>query len=385
MNKSLPPTNSRLPGLPIWVDTPHQLEQLIESLLKEPLVAVDTESDSLYSYFEKVCLIQFSTAQADYLVDPLTVDISGLASFFADSSIQKIFHAAEYDILSLKRDYDFTFASLFDTMLAAKILGWPRFGLGTILKKYFGVKLDKRFQRYNWGKRPLGRQALDYARLDTHYLLPLRQIQLEKLAQQNRLREATEAFERQTQVQPTPKVFTPDDFWRIKGSKDLEPRQQAVLRELFIVRDKIARKINYPPFKVMNDQTLVTLARQQPQTDQNLRQMKGLSNKLLRHNARDVLEAIQKGQIAPPPRYQPNNHRPDDDILDRYETLRQWRNNLAAQRGVEPDVIISNHALMDIAHRNPRTLRALTQVDSLGDWQYETYGKTLLKVLREEV
>jgi ribonuclease D len=381
-----PPRNPtrKLPEQPVWIDTPRQLEQLIEDLSTESIVAVDTESDSLYSYFEKVCLVQFSTASADYLVDPLNVDISGLADFFAASSIQKVFHAAEYDILSLKRDYAFTFTNLFDTMLAARILGWRRYGLGAILEKYFGVRLDKRFQRYNWGKRPLSKKALDYAHLDTHYLLALREIQLKELTRQNRLREATEAFERQTQAQPTPKVFDPDDFWRTKGCKDLTPQQQAILRQLFILRDKIARKTDQPPFKIMNDPTLIRLAEQQPKTSEALRQMKGLSDKLLEYNTHDILKAIETGQTTLPPIYHPNNnHRPNDETLARYETLRKWRNNLATERGVEPDVILSNDTLMDIARCNPQTTRALTQIESLGKWQSETYGKALLSILRD--
>jgi len=170
------PNNTKLQTNPVWIDTPKGLNQLITTLTNQKVIAVDTESDSLYSYFEKVCLIQFSTSQTDYLLDPLNVDIAPLADLFADPSIEKIFHAAEYDILSLKRDYNFTFVNLFDTMLAARILGWKRYGLGSILEEQFEVKLDKRFQRYNWGQRPLSRQALDYARLDTHYLLRLQNV-----------------------------------------------------------------------------------------------------------------------------------------------------------------------------------------------------------------
>ncbi|MBN1219556.1 MAG: HRDC domain-containing protein [Anaerolineae bacterium] len=383
-NKRQVPVNTRLSGQPIWIDTPPRLVQLIKNLSGEPVVAVDTESDSLYSYFEKVCLIQFSTPRTDYLVDPLNVDISGLVDFFANSSIQKVFHAAEYDVLSLKRNYQFTFANFFDTMLAAKILGWPRYGLGNIMEKYFGVKLDKRFQRYNWGKRPLSQNALDYARLDTHYLLPLREIQLQKLTAQHRLREAGEAFERQTQAEPSPKVFDPDDFWRIKGCKDLSPQQQAIVRELFITRDKIARKIDRPSFKVMNDSTLIRLAEQQPKSGEELRQIKGLSDKLLSYNTHDILTAIEKGTTAPTPTYPTNNiHRPDEATLARYEALRQWRNNLAAERGVEPDVILGNDILMDIARHNPQTRPALLRVESLGRWQEETYGPALLTVLKQ--
>jgi len=348
------------------------------------VIAVDTESDSLYSYFEKVCLIQFSTPQTDYLLDPLNIEITPLAELFANPASEKIFHAAEYDILSLKRDYNFTFVNLFDTMLAARILGWKRYGLGSILEEHFGVKLDKRFQRYNWGQRPLSQQALDYARLDTHYLLRLRNVQIKALEQQNRLREAKESFERQTQAEPTPKAFNPDDFWRIKGCKDLVPQEQAIVRELFILRDKIARKIDRPPFKVVNDAVLIRLAQIQPDGYHRLKDVRGIGTNLLRYNSNDILDAIQAGKSASPPQYHPaNNHRPDEDTLARYESLRQWRNQLASRRGVEPDVIMSNETLMDIARRNPKKLKTLTKVKSLGEWQAETYGQAVIQVLRD--
>jgi ribonuclease D len=366
----------------MWIDTPAQLDSAVKILAKEPLLAVDTESDSLYSYYEKVCLIQFSTPQADYLIDPLNVDVLDLAPLFANPAIQKVFHAAEYDLLSLKRDYGFVFVNLFDTMLAARILGWPRYGLGAILETFFNVQLDKRFQRYNWGLRPLSVPALAYARLDTHYLLPLRQIQLAELQQQNRLKEAGDAFERQTQVQPSAKVFEPDDFWRIKGCRDLTPRQQAVLRELYITRDKLARKLDRPPFKVLDDSTLVRLAEIQPQTSTELETIKGIGNKLVYHNADLILKAIKEGKSAPIPQYQSNHHRPDEATLIRYEALRYWRNTLAAERGVEPDVIINNHTLMDIARRNPKSLGTLTRMGVLGSWQFNTYGPSLLHVLK---
>ena len=267
-------------------------------------------------------------------------------------------------------------------MLAARILGWSGYGLATLLKEHFGVKLDKRFQRYNWGQRPLSKKALNYARLDTHYLIPLRKIQLGELKKQNRLREATEAFERATDVHPTPKQFDPDDFWRIKGSKELMPQEQAILRELFILRDKIARKRDLPLFKVINDAALVEVARSQPNSHKSLQQIKGVGEKLAWRNGTAIIEAIERGRMAPPPEYPSNNYRPDDFAITRYEVLRQWRNDLAAKRGVEPDVIISNHTLMDIARHNPKTLESLENMDILGEWQCETYGQSVMEILK---
>jgi ribonuclease D len=167
----------------------------------------------------------------------------------------------------------------------------------------------------------------------------------------------------------------------------LSPRQQAVLREIFILRDQIAKHLNRPPFKVMTDKVLIELAKSQPQSLNDLSQIKGVGGKLLHHNGVEILEAIRTGQSTTPPRQRLNkNHqKPDSLTMLRYESLRQWRNDLAAQRGVEPDVIISNHTLMDIARYNPQNLQKLNQLGVLGDWQRETYGHTLLNVLKTAV
>src|SRR4030043_821960 len=162
---SHPPTN------------PGGLKRVADILAAQPILAVDTESNSLFAYHEQVCLIQFSTPEADYLLDPLGFgDLPSLAPIFADENIQKTFHAAEYDLLCMKRDYGFEFNNLFDTMLAARIVGRKEVGLGSILESEFNIQADKRHQRANWGQRPLPGYLLDYARQDTHFLIPLQEI-----------------------------------------------------------------------------------------------------------------------------------------------------------------------------------------------------------------
>jgi ribonuclease D len=386
MNHLLPNSasysHSRAITPPLWINTAPLLEELLVQLSTQPVVAVDTESDSLYRYFEKICLIQFSIPGTDYLVDPFAVDPTVLAPVFANPAIQKVFHAAEYDVLCLKRDFGFSFANFFDTMVAARILGWPHYGLSALLEQYFTVKLDKSFQRYNWRQRPLDADAIHYARLDTRYLLPLREIQLEQLQQIGRLQEALEAFARETHFEPTPKLFNPEGFWRIKGAKELDPQQQAVLRQLFITRDNIARQLDHPPFRVIGNSTLLRLAKQQPKRLTQLQHIKEFSHRSLQESLPEILNAIIVGQAAPPPQPHSDRARPDPQVTLRYEALRHWRNTAAAARGVEPDVIMSNHTLMDIARHNPKTLATLAHMELLGEWQYETYGKTLLKVLK---
>jgi len=369
----------------VWVDNQRILNEMLANLRDSLAVAVDTESDSLYVYHEKVCLIQFSIPNVDYLVDPLAVDVSILGGLFADERYEKVFHAAQYDIACLKRDYGFTFHNLFDTMLGARVLGWKRYGLGTILGDHFGVQLDKRMQRYNWGTRPLPKKAMNYARLDTHFLLPLRDMQIAELRAKGRFDEAQQSFKRQTRVEPTPKVFNPDDFWRITGARELLPVEQAVLRCLFVFRDRYARELDRPPFKVMNDATLVRLAQACPTDRRTLSQVKGLSHHMRHRAGGKLLHVIADGLRASPPSYPRNqHHRPDDETLARYEALRAWRKRTAAARNVEPDVILPNGALMALAKRAPQTTQALAKVKALDDWQRRTYGDELLHVLTQQ-
>jgi ribonuclease D len=367
----------------VWIDTPLLLNEMLADLRDSPVVAVDTESDSLHAYFEKVCLIQFSISGIDYLVDPLAIDVTSIGELFADARCEKVFHAAEYDILCLKRDYGFTFLNVFDTMIAARVLGWKRYGLGPILQDRFKVQLDKRMQRYNWAIRPLSEEALNYARLDTHFLLSLRELQLTELQAQKRLVEARQAFQRQTHVKPTAKVFNPDDFWRIRGARNLLPVEQAVLHRLYIFRDRYARKLNRPPFKVINDATLVRLAQDRPSDLRSLARVKGLSHRMSHHAGKDLLRAIAEGQQAPFPTYPRHRHKhPGDETLARYEALRAWRKSTAQARQVEPDVILPNSTLMALAKHAPRTAKALAEVKVLDDWQRRTYGDDILRVLQ---
>ncbi len=359
----------RLDTPPIWVDTIAGFRKMIRRLSQEPVVAVDTESDSLYAYFEKVCLIQFSVPRADYLLDPLALsDLSALTAIFADAAIEKVFHAAEYDVMVLKRDHRFQFASLFDTMIASRLLGWPHHGLGSILAERFGVAQDKRMQRHNWGRRPLSAEEMMYARLDTHYLLPLREILLAELQQTDLLDEAQEMFAEVTAAVWQGGKFDPNGFWRIRGAHDLDPTGLAILRELYLFRDREARRRDRPPFKIIPDATLLRLSQVRPQAYKDLGRIRGLTPYLMRRYGRRVLQAVARGRSAQPPSPPRNrNHRRlSPDVASRYEALRAWRKARAAPRGVAPDVIVSNAALKALARRRPRTPEELQQMAILG-------------------
>ena len=366
----------------IVVTSPPQLATLLETLSAQPTVAVDTESNSLYAYQEQVCLLQFSTPHADYIIDPLAgLDLSSLAHFFAAPDVQKVFHAAEYDVMCLKRDFGFRFANLFDTMWAARILGWPRVGLGDVLKETFGVRVKKRYQRYNWGKRPLEPEALAYARLDTHYLLPLRRLQADELMQKGRWEEAQEVFDHIAASEPTSHTFDPEGFWRIKRAHDLAEHEQAILRELCLWRDREARRQDRPHFKVLNDHTLVSLAQARPRTPEKLAGMDGLKPYHVRRYSKRILRAIRQGMRAQPPHPPAPLPRHSEAEVARFETLRTWRKQVAAKRRVDTDVVVSNAVLWALAEQNPHTLKDLNCIKGLGPWKRKAYGEAILKVL----
>jgi len=367
------------------IQTPQAWTECLAELRQQPQLALDTESNSLFAYREQVCLIQVSIPGRDFLVDPLSLThLDGLGDLLADPAVEKVFHAAEYDLLLLKQDFAYTFANLFDTMLAARILGWKKLGLAPILKQEFDVDVDKRFQRANWGRRPLTPEMIRYARLDTHFLLPLRQRLAEQLADTQRVAEARQSFERIAQVVPSPRHFDPEEFWHLlNGHHRVTPMQAAVLRELYVYREREAQRRNFPPFKVMSDRTLVELAEAAPQFVDECQGIHGLTRGVMARYGRQLLRVVQNGMRGEPPTPRPCQQKPAPSVLARYEALHTWRKQQAVERGVESDIILSREALWDLAHQNPKSVADLVSLKSLNDWQRDEHGAALLLALAQ--
>ncbi|MFO7321622.1 MAG: HRDC domain-containing protein [Chloroflexota bacterium] len=359
------------------------LARLAERLRNEPLVAVDTESNSLYAYRERVCLIQISTRTEDYIIDPLIIaDMQPLGPLLADPAVEKVFHAAEYDLICLRRDYGFVVNNLFDTMVAARVCGHKQVGLGSLLSEFLDVEIDKSHQRDDWGQRPLPPDSLLYAQMDTHYLPVLRDRLADELTRLDRWGEAQEAFHEATQVTTPDTSFDPEGYWRIGLPNQLTRRQMAILRELYLLREQIAEKRDLPPFKIFTDKTLVQLATIAPQTNGDLRGVPGMTAAQVRRYGRALLRAIERGSKARLPDPPERSPAADPEIVDCYTMLREWRKNRAQERGVESDVIISREALWTLAHRQPETLDDMRDIQGLGPWRLETYGPELLDIVR---
>lgn len=359
------------------------LDELIRILAGQERIAVDTESNSLHAYRERVCLIQFSTPDIDVIVDPLAVsDLSPLASVFANPAQEKILHAAENDLFSLGRDFGFVFANIFDTMTAARTMGWAQVGLASILDTHFGVTLNKKYQRADWGRRPLTAEMLDYARFDTHFLPALRDRQFQALTESGTWQEAHEEFARLARIRVEPSEPAPDPlaFWRVKGAFDLPAQRAAVLQALFAWREGQAERIDQPPFKVLGEPALLALARHAPLRVEELQRQAGLAPSQVQRYGRDLVRVIGRGLEAPAPP-KPQAEREPDDVRERYERLHTWRKERARARGVESDVILPRAVLRDMARRPPRTIEQLAGIADFGPWRRDTYGAEVLALL----
>ncbi len=377
---------------PLLVYTPKALRQMITQLRKRVHFALDTESDSLYSYQGRVCLIQISapdgdgSGMVDYLVDPLRLDdLTPLGDLLTDASHEVVMHAADNDMLTLFRSYGFTFARIFDTQLAARILGWKQVGLAAILEKNFGIVSDKRMQRTDWGKRPLTPQQITYAVMDTHYLLPLRDLLVEELKARGRWEEAQDAFAMLAAADQSLRQTDERTFWGMRATRDVAREQHAVLEALWQWREETARVADRPPFKVVNDAVLVEMAQQQPQNLDGLRSIQGLSDLQIRRYGNAMLGALDIGRARPLPSL-PNGDSRADHMLEkpaqaRYDALRRWRTETARARGVDPDIVLPNSTLLTIAQHNPATLAELAAVPDLGAWKTANYGPQILATL----
>jgi ribonuclease D len=372
------------------IDTRSALQRFVKQFEGVPLLAVDTEANSLFAYREQVCLIQLSACKSletvesphDIIIDPLRIgDMEPLNQLFANPATELIFHAAEYDITSMKRDFGFTFTHLFDTQIAARVLGWQKVGLGNVLQDLFDVEPDKSLQQSNWSIRPLSADQLYYAQMDTHYLPALRHVLVNALAENGHLEEVYEISEEEAALTANEREFDAEGYWQISGAHKLKGRQLAILRELYLWREFLAEQEDQPPFKIMTNDIMLELARRTPRNKKELQRTKGISNFIAQHEWRSLLHAIKQGREMPPPN-RPRHRRPDPHVQARYNALHRWRKHKAQDRGVDSDIIISRHVLWELAKHPPKTLDDLAKLHQLGPYRHKHYSAEILKVLQ---
>ena len=367
------------------------LQALARDLLKESIIAVDTEADSFYHYFDKTCLVQIATKKNAWLVDPLALggpaELAPLGPVFESPDVCKIFHAGEYDLFVLKRDCGFHFANLFDTMISAQLLGYPAIGLAALIEHHFGIHLPKDEQRSDWSRRPLTDRQLEYAVSDVLYLIRLTDKLRKELKKAGRQDWAAAEVEALIRREWPEREFDRLGYLRIKGARSLEPIPLAVLRELFLVRDARAREIDRPPFKVLANRALLDIAHNQPKNPEKLAKIKGVTELIIRRMGPDILKAIEKGIAKPhgpiPKTNAPSRRRMDRRAERRLAKLKNWRGARAKDLKLDPGVLCPNAALETIACANPGQAEELSDLTGLKSWFVESFSAEVVEALQE--
>ena len=366
-----------------YIASPEALADLIAALRREPLVGVDTEAASFHKYRDRIYLLQFSSSQQTAIVDPLAVpDLSPVGLLLADPKVEKIFHDADYDLRTLDRDYGFRPRNIFDTRIAAQLAGEPAIGLGALLEKYAGVKLAKAHQKADWSQRPLTPGMLAYAGDDTRHLATLRAALRERLTALGRLPWAEEEFARLESLRWTPAGDGEEGFLRLKGAKQLPPRQLATLRELVRWRDGVAEREDKALFRIIGNEALLGVAKVQPESPADLPRVPDLPASLARRHGPALLDAVRRARALREddlPRVERVARGPKDPTFDeRVERLKATRNRIATELALDPGVLCGRTTLEAVARARPVDRAALARVDGVRRWQIEVLGDALL-------
>ncbi len=374
------------PHTPIFLETPEATARFLREISTTREIAVDTEGASFHRFVDRIYLLQLSTRDRSAIIDPLAVaQLDGLGALMERADVEVVFHDADYDLRLLRQDYGWEVVRIFDTRVAAQLLGIRAFGLAALLERYFGVKLEKKYQRADWSLRPLTPGMLEYAAQDTMHLLDLRDRMRDDLERAGRLAWAEEEFAVVQTVR-----WTPDEagmaFLRIKGARDLNRRELAVFRELARWRDGVAAELDRATFRVIGNEPLLELSRLRPTDRGELTRVKGMPRSIAEQRGAEIIEAIARGQAvseADLPRFPRGKRWDKDPEFDaRVSALKTARDAVAARLDLDPGVLCAKDRIEAVARRNPETADELADVVELRRWQREALGEEYVRALK---
>jgi ribonuclease D len=369
-----------------YLDTPDAAIRFLSAIKSIREIAVDTEGASYHRFIDRVYLVQLSTRQRTAIIDPLSAgELEPLGVLLQDPAVEVVFHDADYDLRLLHQDYGWHATNIFDTRIAAQLAGVRAFGLAALLERYFGTRLDKKFQRADWSMRPLSQGMLDYAVQDTLHLLDLRDQLRSELERLGRTAWAAEEFAR---LEGTQWESEPDDtaWMRTKGTRDLTRRELAIFRELAVWRDTVAGALDRATFRVVSNEALFATARAAPRTIADLAGVKGMPRGMVERRGDEALAAVARGlavsdaQLPKFPRA-PRWER-DPKFEDRAAALKRVRDAAAQRLDLDPGVLCSRDRLEAVARKNPATMDELLDVKELRRWQIAELGDEFLGALR---
>ncbi len=362
------------------VAEPAQLVSAVRAIGGFHAISLDTESNSFHHYPEQLCLIQIATRERAYVVDTIAIDaLWPLREILGNTAVMKVVHGADYDVRSLDRRYGFRIVNLYDTSIAARFAGIARFGLADLIKELLGMTIakSKRLQLTDWGHRPLSAEALDYAITDVTYLLDLQEILSKRLQRLGRTAWVAEECARVEAVR-----YAEPDAERaalsMRGAKDLDGRGLAILRSLVMFREKEARREQRPPFHIVPDFALVSLAGNPTARPQDI---PGLGEQAQHKYGRGIIEAIREGLTARPlTRPASNFERPDREQIQRLKQLKAWRTSLGADLSLDASLIWPALSLERLA-RDPSAFDQEISSPDVRRWQREQFGASLKSYL----
>ena len=371
---------------PSYIDTTRGADSLLAAVEQSTTVAVDTEGASFHRFVDRIYLLQMSTREITAVLDPLAIGKpAALGRILESESIEKVFHDADYDLRLLHQDYGWNTRRLFDTRVAAQLLGIRAFGLAALLERSFGLKLDKKHQRADWSMRPLPKDMLDYASQDTMYLLELRDRLAGELETAGQWSWAQEEFERLEGTRWEQPDGEDNGYMRVKGARDLGRRELALFRELVRFRDGIARELDRATFRVAGNEALFAVAKEAPRTMEALGAIKGVPRGIAERRGAEMLAAVKRGLDVPEDQLPKFPRAPrwdrDADFDNHVNALRAAREEAAQRLGIDPGFLCAREKLEAIARKKPKTLEELAEIPDLRRWQIEVLGAAFLKAV----
>jgi len=369
----------------LYLDTVHGVERFTSEISATREIALDTEGASFHRFVDRIYLLQLSTRQHHAVIDPLPIGVpSALGALLEDPAVEVVFHDADYDLRLLQQDYGWQVRTIFDTRIAAQLLGYTAFGLAALLERFFEVKLDKKHQRADWSMRPLTEGMLDYAAQDTRFLLQLKDqlaAELERTGRTTWAREEFSLLEGTRWQDEAPGTA----YLRVKGARDLNRRELAVLRELVPWRDAVAGSLDRATFRVLGNEQLLDIARTQPRTKEALAKVKGMPRAVLEQRGEELLDAVKRALAVPEaelpkfPRAARWDRDPEFDA--RVSALKTARDAAAKRLQLDPGVLCSRDRLEAVARRNPATVEEVAEVNELRRWQVAELAEAFVEAL----
>ena len=383
---STEPNNSH-----IYVADQDAVDAVTSALGESDLIAIDTEADSFHHYFQKICLIQLTFDDKNYIVDPLAdIDLSGFLEVLSGKTL--IIHDAGYDLRMMLSSFDFLpKGPVFDTMQAAQLLGYEKFSLSALTERFFDVHLKKGNQRADWSRRPLSESLLEYASTDTHYLHEIAEKMADQLEELGRTEWHTEACVRAvaSATNSIPPV-DPDKVWRIKGVSKLPSIQLNLIRQLWHWRDKISQKADLPPFKIMGNNTIIELAHWAETHPKGSLVKTGpkLPRNCTGRRLAALEKAIEKAHKIPqedwPTRRKakrPGHQGPDCSHIS--EALIKKCRQIAEVLSIKPSTIAPRATIETIAKNRPHNMEKIIECTGMMKWQARLLAPAVQKTLKD--